>query len=99
MSNKEFNYFETMSDWELVNSFNRETNNQAFVSAKARYMAALKEAFEQRDISLEHLVEKTTEGYSTLSLQKSVYLQEQGDKKVLIPIVPKGGRIIILNEE
>lgn len=81
MSKEKYDYLKSLDDYHLVNIFNQETSHNGWVSERAYFLKALREAFHDKNISLENVL--TGGGFS---LKYPVFLTEIEGKKTLIPI-------------
>lgn len=75
-------HFQSMSIYELVNCFNRETSHNGWVSARAYYLRALKQSFIDRDVDINAVATE-----NTFSLKYPVFYEKSESK--LIPIKRK----------
>lgn len=87
MSKNKYDYLKSLSDFELVNIFNRETSHNGWTSERSFYLAALSEALQFKNISLERIIQKEENGRTSLSLRFPVFLKEENSKKTLEPIM------------
>lgn len=72
--------FENLTDYQLVNTFNKETSHNGWVSTRASYLKALYTVFIERDINVTAVYD------NGFKLGHTVYLSIKQDEKVLIPI-------------
>lgn len=72
--------FESFTDYQLVNLFNKETAHNGWVSARGAYLKALYSVFIERGINVTSVYD------NGFKLGHSAYLAIKNEEKVLIPI-------------
>ena len=85
MSKQDYDYLKTKSDYELVNSFNRETSHNGWVSERGVFLSCLFDEFKRRDINIQS-IEGKLETRTYHSLKYPVFLDNRNGVKTLVQI-------------
>lgn len=77
-----FNHLRKKNEYQLVNDFNRETQQKGWVSVRGSYLEALRMAFKEKGID-----DSAVNHGAGFSLKYPVYLSTLNKKKELVLII------------